>query len=120
MAFTIRIFLYWLIVRILHLEMLGTKVRRVTSLRKQKRERVHITSSHLSLFYYLAWDKQVFFGLQCTGRGLAVILAFWSILWTCVYLFYQVDETAGLFLVPTGLWVTVAAALNWSIYFQNK
>jgi tryptophan-rich sensory protein len=66
-----------------------------------------------------AWNK-VFFGLQCTGRGLAVILTFWSVLWTCVYLFYQVDETAGLFLVPTGLWVTVAAALNWSIYFQNK
>ena len=82
--------------------------------------------SYLSLLMYCthlslgdAWNK-VFFGLQCTGRGLAVILTFWSVLWTSAYLFYQVDEAAGLFLVPTGLWVTVAAALNASIYFQNK
>ena len=73
--------------------------------------------THLSLGD--AWNK-VFFGLQCTGRGLAVILAFWSVLWTSVYLFYQVDKAAGLFLVPTGLWVTVAAALNGSIYVLNK
>ena len=73
--------------------------------------------THLSLGD--AWNK-VFFGLQCTGRGLAVILIFWSVLWTSVYLFYQVDKAAGLFLVPTGLWVTVAAALNGSIYVLNK
>ncbi|KAL7454216.1 hypothetical protein ACHAWC_005853 [Mediolabrus comicus] len=73
--------------------------------------------THLSLGD--AWNK-VFFGLQCTGRGLAVILIFWSVLWSSVYLFYQVDKAAGLFLVPTGLWVTVAAALNGSIYVLNK
>ena len=73
--------------------------------------------THLSLGD--AWNK-VFFGLQCTGRGLAVILTFWSVLWTSVYLFYQVDKAAGLFLVPTGLWVTVATALNGSIYVLNK
>ncbi|EJK47530.1 hypothetical protein THAOC_33741 [Thalassiosira oceanica] len=53
---------------------------------------------HLSLGD--AWNK-VFFGLQCTGRGLVVISSFWTALLTSVYLFYQADSTAGLFLVPT-------------------
>merc|ERR1712232_416189 len=66
-----------------------------------------------------AWNK-VFFGLGCTGRGLAVIIAFWSCLLTSAILFYEVNEIAGLFLVPTFLWVTVATALNGSIYFLNK
>ena len=89
-------------------------------------ENKHNGDGYLPLLVYCthlalgdAWNK-VFFGLQCTGRGLAVILTFWSVLWTSVYLFYQVDEKAGMCLLPTGLWVTVAAALNWSIYFQNK
>lgn len=73
--------------------------------------------AHLSLGD--AWNK-VFFGLECTGRGLAVIGAFWTVLWLSAYLFYGVDKYAGLLLVPTCLWVTVAAALNWSIYLLNK
>mmetsp|Transcript_11936 Transcript_11936/g.29208 ORF Transcript_11936/g.29208 Transcript_11936/m.29208 type:complete len:295 (+) Transcript_11936:165-1049(+) len=73
--------------------------------------------AHLSLGD--AWNK-VFFGLECTGRGLAVILSFWSVLLGSAYLFYGVDEVAGLLMVPTSLWVTVATALNWSIYLNNK
>mmetsp|Transcript_11630 Transcript_11630/g.18912 ORF Transcript_11630/g.18912 Transcript_11630/m.18912 type:complete len:103 (+) Transcript_11630:368-676(+) len=72
---------------------------------------------HLSLGD--AWNK-VFFGLECTGRGLAVICTFWSVLWLSAYLFYRVDPNAGLLLLPTCLWVTVASALNWSIYLLNK
>ncbi|KAL3776919.1 hypothetical protein ACHAWO_004158 [Cyclotella atomus] len=73
--------------------------------------------AHLSLGD--AWNK-VFFGLQCIGRGVAVISTFWSTLLFSAYQFYSVDPTAGIFLLPTCAWVTVAAALNWSIYFLNK
>ena len=72
---------------------------------------------HLSLGD--AWNK-VFFGLQCTGRGLVVISTFWTALLTSVCLFYRADSTAGLFLVPTFLWVSVATALNGRIYQLNK
>ncbi|KAL7532076.1 hypothetical protein ACHAXR_004413 [Thalassiosira sp. AJA248-18] len=72
---------------------------------------------HLSLGD--AWNK-VFFGLECTGRGLAVIYAFWSALLLSAYLFYKTDQYAGLLLLPTCMWVTVATALNWSIYLLNK
>ena len=72
--------------------------------------------AHLSLGD--AWNK-VFFGTESTGRGLVVICAFWSVLWLSAYLFYRADPYAGLLLLPTCLWVTVAASLNWSIYLLN-
>mmetsp|Transcript_15771 Transcript_15771/g.23213 ORF Transcript_15771/g.23213 Transcript_15771/m.23213 type:complete len:283 (-) Transcript_15771:223-1071(-) len=72
--------------------------------------------AHLSLGD--AWNK-VFFGLQCTGRGVAVITTFYAVLLASAYLFFNVDETAGYFLLPTCGWVTVATALNWNIYLNN-
>ena len=72
---------------------------------------------HLSLGD--AWNK-TFFGYQCIGRGLVVITAFYSMLLFSAYVFGQVDPLAGKLLLPTCGWVTVATALNWSIYSLNK
>ena len=66
-----------------------------------------------------AWNK-VFFGYQCIGRGAAVITAFFSILVFTAILFWKVDPLAGKFMLPTCGWVTVATALNWSIYYLNR
>ena len=76
---------------------------------------VYVT--HLSLGD--AWNK-VFFGLECTGRGLVVICTFLSMLLFSAKLFYDIDEAAGLLMLPTCAWVTVATLLNGSIYFKNK
>lgn len=73
--------------------------------------------AHLSLGD--AWNK-VFFGLQCIGRGVVVITAFFGLLLASAYAFYQIDPSAGLFLLPTCGWVLVASSLNWSIYLKNK
>ena len=95
--------------------------------------------AHLSLGD--AWNK-VFFGLvssflcsllimmcrnlhsslpfqECTGRGLVVIKAFWVVLFASAYLFYKVDQAAGLLMLPTCAWVSVATALQWSIFLLN-
>ena len=64
-----------------------------------------------------AWNK-VFFGQQKVAAGALMISVFYGALLASAYLFAQVDATAGLLMVPTCLWVTVAAALNWSIYFR--
>ncbi|CAJ1947911.1 unnamed protein product [Cylindrotheca closterium] len=71
---------------------------------------------HLSLGD--AWNK-IFFGLQQIKVGVVVISAFWTLLLASTYFFYAINPSAGLFMVPTCLWVTVAASLNWSIYMQN-
>ena len=64
-----------------------------------------------------AWNK-VFFGQQKVFAGALMITVFYGALLASAYLFAQVDATAGLLMVPTCLWVTIAAALNWSIYFR--
>jgi len=51
--------------------------------------------------------------------GALLIIVFYGVLLTSAYLISQIDATAGLLMVPTCLWVTIAAALNWSIYFRT-
>ena len=62
---------------------------------------------------------KVFFGLQCTGRGAAVITVFFGVLLLSAGLFYSVDPTAGKLMLPTCAWVFVASSLNWNIYLNN-
>ena len=64
-----------------------------------------------------AWNK-VFFGQQKVAAGALMISVFYGALLASAYLFSLVDPVAGLLMVPTCLWVTIAAALNWSIYFR--
>ena len=66
-----------------------------------------------------AWN-QVFFGCQRIRLGAQVIAAFWSLLATSSVLFSRIDKRAGLLLLPTLGWVTVATALNLEIYRLNK
>jgi len=66
-----------------------------------------------------AWNN-VFFGCQRVEVGLQVIVTFYLTLLLSAYLFYQYNPTAGLFLLPTCGWVTIATALNASIYMLNK
>lgn len=65
------------------------------------------------------WNK-IFFGLQCPGRGAAVITLFYGCLLTSAYLFASLDPLAGYYMIPTCAWVTVATALQWYIYLNNK
>ena len=65
-----------------------------------------------------AWNK-TFFGYQCVGRGVVVISTFYALLLCSAFLFWQADPVAGKLMLPTCGWVTVATALNWSIYLLN-
>eukprot|EP00629_Pelagomonadales_sp_RCC1024_P001161 CAMPEP_0119287588 /NCGR_PEP_ID=MMETSP1329-20130426/35846_1 /TAXON_ID=114041 /ORGANISM="Genus nov. species nov., Strain RCC1024" /LENGTH=296 /DNA_ID=CAMNT_0007288349 /DNA_START=85 /DNA_END=971 /DNA_ORIENTATION=+ len=65
-----------------------------------------------------AWNK-VFFGQQMVFTGALVISIFYGCLLAAAGLFYSIDQTAGLLMLPTCLWVTVASALNWSIWFRS-
>ena len=66
-----------------------------------------------------AWNK-VFFGMQCTGRGAAVISVFYGALLASIRLFFNVDGLAGKLLFPSLGWISVATSLNWSIFLLNK
>lgn len=79
--------------------------------------RLFVYCSHLAMGD--AWNK-TFFGYQCVGRGVVVISTFYSLLLFSAYLFWQVDPLAGKLMLPTCAWVTIATALNWSIYLLNR
>jgi benzodiazapine receptor len=72
--------------------------------------------AHLSLGD--AWND-VFFGCERIGLGAGVISTFYGMLLTSAKLFGDLNGDAGLFMLPTCGWVTVATALNLAIYRLN-
>jgi tryptophan-rich sensory protein len=60
-----------------------------------------------------------FFGLQNTLYGLLTIIPLWILIAATIYQFYKVDKWAPYLLVPYLAWVSVATALNASLYLLN-
>lgn len=61
----------------------------------------------------------VFFGLRRMGAGLVIISLLWLAVAATMLAFWQVDALAGLLFAPYLLWVTVAGALNRSVWMRN-
>jgi len=61
-----------------------------------------------------------FFGLQNILYGLLTIVPLWILIAATIYQFYKVDRRASYLLVPYILWVTIATALNASVYLLNR
>jgi len=61
----------------------------------------------------------VFFGLQNTLYGLLTIIPLWILIAATIYQFYKVEKWASYLLVPYIVWVSIATALNVSVYLLN-
>ena len=61
----------------------------------------------------------IFFGLRRMREGFLVILALWAAVAGTVWSFGQVDGLAGALMLPYLLWVSIAAALNFSVWRMN-
>lgn len=61
----------------------------------------------------------VFFGLKRMGAGMVVLVALWIAVATTLGIFWSLDWIAGLLFVPYLVWVTVAGALNYSVWRMN-
>ena len=61
----------------------------------------------------------VFFGLRQIRLGMAIIGALWLTVFGAMLALWQVDWLAGLLFVPYLIWVTIAAALNASVWRLN-
>lgn len=61
----------------------------------------------------------VFFGLRRLKDALPIILLLWLFVAAAMFAHWQVDWIAGLALLPYLVWVTVAAALNYSVWRLN-
>jgi benzodiazapine receptor len=62
----------------------------------------------------------VFFGLRRMGAGLVVLGLLWLAVAATMVAFFQHDLIAGLLFVPYLIWVSVAGALNRSVWVLNR
>lgn len=62
----------------------------------------------------------VFFGLRRMGAGMVIILLLWLAVAATMVAFWRVDTVAGWLFLPYLAWVTVAAALNRSVWYRNE
>ncbi len=62
----------------------------------------------------------VFFGLQNIRLAMGVIVILWLAVFSAMLALWQVDMIAGLLFVPYLVWVTIAGALNASVWRLNR
>jgi len=65
-----------------------------------------------------AWSF-LFFGLRSPAAGLVCISALWMLIAYTILKFYRVSKNAAYLMVPYLLWVTLATALNASVWMMN-
>ena len=81
-------------------------------------------SAHAMAFWALQialntlWTP-IFFGLRRIKFAMGVMVALWLAVFGAVLTHWSVDTLAGLVLVPYLVWVTIAAALNFSVMRKN-
>jgi tryptophan-rich sensory protein len=62
----------------------------------------------------------VFFGLKNIRLGMAIIVVLWLSVFGAMLALWQVDTLSGMLFVPYLVWVTIAAALNASVWNLNR
>jgi len=72
----------------------------------------------LQIAFNTLWTP-VFFGLRHLKASLPIMAGLWIAVFGCTITHFQLDTWAGLAFVPYLIWVTVAAALNFSVYQLN-
>jgi len=70
------------------------------------------------LILNVLWSA-VFFGLRSLLAGLIVIAILWVAILLTILNSHKISTTAGLLLIPYILWVSIAAALNFSVLILN-
>lgn len=73
----------------------------------------------LSLFVNFFWSI-IFFNMRSYLLAFVWIVLLWVLIIKTVREYYKINKTAAYLQIPYLLWVTFAAALNFSIYLLNK
>lgn len=73
----------------------------------------------IQLLLNAAWTP-IFFGLHRPGLAVVEIMVLWAAILATILMFHPVNAAAALLLVPYLAWVSLAAALNLSIWRRNR
>ena len=82
------------------------------------KNKVAITIFVIQLIFNALWSI-VFFGMKNIGGALGVIAILWVLIVVNILIFYRLNKTAGILLVPYLLWVSFASYLNYTIWTLN-
>jgi len=72
----------------------------------------------IQLILNLTWSP-LFFKYHCINESLFLLLLIWILVFIIIDLFYLIDKTAGLLLIPYLIWLTFAFYLNYYIVKNN-
>jgi translocator protein len=72
----------------------------------------------LQLVFNALWSW-LFFGWNLGAPAFVCVLALWALILATLIFFWQINPLAGALLVPYLLWVSFAAALNYSVWQLN-
>lgn len=72
----------------------------------------------LQIVFNALWSP-VFFGLKRMDLGMVVVSGMWLSIAACIVVFARIDLVAAGLMVPYLVWVSVAAALNLSVWRRN-
>lgn len=86
---------------------------------EDKRVRGALALHGVQLVFNWLWTP-IFFGWRAPGWALAEIVIMWSLVLATLIRFSRLRPAAGAMLVPYQLWVTVATALNASVWWLNR
>ena len=83
------------------------------------RSRVALLLFLIQLALNAAWSW-LFFGWHLGAASFADILVLWTVISITLILFWRISALAGVLLLPYLLWVTFAAALNYTVWQLNR
>ncbi|BDH79946.1 MAG TPA: tryptophan-rich sensory protein [Methanothermobacter sp.] len=85
----------------------------------QKKEvKIALGIFSLQLILNILWSV-VFFALKSTLGAFIIIIILWTTILLTMITFYRVSKPAAAILIPYITWVTIATALNYTIYTLN-
>jgi tryptophan-rich sensory protein len=85
---------------------------------KEKKITLPIILYIIQLILNFAWSP-LFFKYHLINESLLLLLLIWILVFIIVDLFYSINKTAGILLMPYSIWLTFALYLNYYIVKNN-
>jgi benzodiazapine receptor len=85
---------------------------------KEKKITFPIQLYIIQLILNFTWSP-LFFKYHCINESLLLLLLIWTLVFINIILFYLINKTAGILLIPYLIWLSFALYLNYYIVENN-
>ncbi len=85
---------------------------------RRKEVKIALGIFGVQLILNVLWSI-VFFAFKSTLGGFIIIVMLWVTILITIIAFYRISKPAGIILIPYIAWVSIASALNYTVYLLN-